>query len=119
MPKDFLEIIHAENYLCISKCEGVRWPEKMEYVALLPVYGPQPPCGRTLEASVGTYFMADVERDRESPGDSGNRGNLFRLQPPLEVTSWAIPMCHMDEWGASSETRHKVGPCPGTVASQP
>ena len=94
-----------------------------EYVALLPVYGPHQACGRTLEVDGGTSFMADVERARESPGDSGNRGNLFRLQPPLEVTSGAIPLRHMDEWGAISvlswERGSKLGPCPGTVASQP
>ena len=31
----------------------------------------------------------------------------------------AIPVCHMDEWGASSVAWRDVSPCPTTVASQP
>ena len=68
--------------------------------------------------NVGASFVAGLECDRGLPGDSSNRGSLFPLKPPCEVTSCARVMCHMDEWAASSVARRDVGPCPTTVATQ-
>jgi hypothetical protein len=70
---NFLEMFRAVNYSRISKCQGVRWAGEMEYVAIRHVNDLGWGCGRTLGASVDAYPVSIVERDRGSPGDSGNR----------------------------------------------
>jgi hypothetical protein len=56
----------------------VRWVVEMEYVSRLRVYGMGWGCAHTEDASVDASSGPDVDRDRESPGHSGNRVKLFQ-----------------------------------------
>ena len=75
--------------------------------------------GRTLAGSHVASFLGARTRGRESPGDFGNRGNLFAPKTGTAVTYQEVPHGRVDEWGVGCLVVCDVRPCPTTVASQP